>query len=84
MTVRVLSTRLMWNGTPEELLRACKMSVWQFDHLVEGQRPFERYATAVAPSPVIDLTAGFAAYEEKLQAKSPQFCKDLRPEGAQT
>ena len=62
---------------PRELFRACKVSVWQFDHLVEGQRPFERYAAAVAPSPVIDLTAGFAAYQEKLRAKSPQFCKDL-------
>jgi CelD/BcsL family acetyltransferase involved in cellulose biosynthesis len=62
---------------PRELLRACRMSVWQFDHLVEGQRPFERYAAAVAPSPVIDLTGGFAAYQEKLRARSPQFGKDL-------
>jgi CelD/BcsL family acetyltransferase involved in cellulose biosynthesis len=31
----------------------------------------------VAPSPAIDLTDGFAAYQEKLRAKSPQFCKDL-------
>jgi CelD/BcsL family acetyltransferase involved in cellulose biosynthesis len=62
---------------PRELLRACKMSVWQFDNLVEGQGPFERYAAAVAPSPVIDLTDGFAAYQEKLRTKSPQFCKDL-------
>jgi CelD/BcsL family acetyltransferase involved in cellulose biosynthesis len=64
-----------WN--PRELLRACKLSVWQFDHLVEGQRPFERYAVAVAPSPVIDLTDGFAAYQEKLRVKSPKFCKNL-------
>jgi CelD/BcsL family acetyltransferase involved in cellulose biosynthesis len=66
---------LEWD--PPELLRACKVSVWHFDHLAEGQRPFERYATAVAPSPAIDLTDGFAAYQEKLRAKSPQFCKDL-------
>ena len=69
---------------PRELFRACKVSVWQFDQLVEGQRPFERYATAVAPSPVIDLTAGFAAYQEKLRARSPQFCKDLARRDAQT
>jgi CelD/BcsL family acetyltransferase involved in cellulose biosynthesis len=62
---------------PRELLRACNVSVWQFDHLVEGQRPFERYAVAVTPSPVIDLTDGFVAYQEKLRVKSPQFCKDL-------
>jgi CelD/BcsL family acetyltransferase involved in cellulose biosynthesis len=62
---------------PRELFRACKVSVWQFDHLVEGQRPFERYAAAVAPSPVMDLSDGFADYQEKLWARSPQFCKDL-------
>ncbi len=62
---------------PRELLRACKLSVWQFDCLAEGQRPFERYAAAVVPSPVIDLTDGFAAYQEKLRVKSPKSCKDL-------
>jgi hypothetical protein len=36
---------------PRELFRAWKVSVWQFGHLAEGQRPFERYAAAVAPSP---------------------------------
>jgi len=62
---------------PRELLRACKVSVWQFDHLVAGQRPFERYTAAVAPSPVIDLTGGFAAYRQKLQVRSAKFCREL-------
>ena len=60
-----------------ELLRACQLSVWQFDCLAEGQLPFQRYAAAVAPSPVIDLTDGFVAYQEKLRARSPRFCEDL-------
>ena len=60
-----------------ELLRACRISVWQFDHLVQGQRPFDCYKTAVAASPVIDLTNGFLAYREKLQIESPKFYKDL-------
>lgn len=60
-----------------ELLRACNISVWQFDNLVEGQRPFERYAVAVTPSPVIDLTDGFAAYQEKLRIKSSKFLRQL-------
>ena len=64
-----------WNS--QEILRACKISVWHFDNLVEGQQPFERYAVAVAPSAVIDLTEGFAAYQEKLRVKSPQFCKNI-------
>jgi CelD/BcsL family acetyltransferase involved in cellulose biosynthesis len=60
-----------------ELLRACKIAVWQFDHLVDGQRPFERYKIAATPSPVIDLADGFPAYREKLRAKSPQFYRDI-------
>ena len=60
-----------------ELLRSCRLSAWQFDCLVEAQQPFGRYVSAVAPSPAIDLAGGFPAYREKLQAKSPKFCKDL-------
>ena len=66
---------LEWDS--RELLRACNISVWHFDHLVEGQRPFERYAAAVASSPVIDLTDGFVAYQEKLRIKSSKFFRQL-------
>ena len=69
------ATGAEWDS--RELLRACKIAIWQFDNLVEGQLPFDRYKVAVAPSPVIDLTDGFAAYHEKLRVKSPQFSKDL-------
>lgn len=62
---------------PRTLLRACEISVWQFDHLVAGQRPFERYHAAVAPSPIIDLAGGFEAYYAGLRSSSPQFCKDV-------
>jgi CelD/BcsL family acetyltransferase involved in cellulose biosynthesis len=62
---------------PEELLRGCRLSVWQFDHLVAGQKPFERYQAALAPSPVMDLSDGFAAYQARLTAKSPRFSRDI-------
>ncbi len=62
---------------PRALLRACQVSVWQFDSLVAGQRPFEPYAMTMTPSPVIDLASGFDAYQEKLLITSPRFCKDL-------
>jgi CelD/BcsL family acetyltransferase involved in cellulose biosynthesis len=60
-----------------ELLRACQLSVWKFDHLVDGQHPFGRYRMAVVPSPVIDLTGGFSSYYEKLGTRSPQFRRNL-------
>ena len=63
---------------PREILRACKIAVWQFDNLVEGQAPFEPYATAAVSSAAIDLTSGFAAYQKRLQARSAKFCRNIR------
>ena len=60
-----------------ELLRACRISVWQFDHLVNGQQPFEAHRSAVIPSPTIDLADGFDSYFKKLRAESPRFCSGL-------
>ena len=62
---------------PRELLRACQVSVWQFDNLIAGQRPFERYMAAMFPSPIIDLSGGFEVYEKKLRMKSPKFCREI-------
>lgn len=59
------------------LLRACRLSVWKFDHLVDGQQAFDPYRAAVTPSPVIDLAGGFDAYYESLSARSPQLCKNI-------
>jgi CelD/BcsL family acetyltransferase involved in cellulose biosynthesis len=59
------------------LLRACGISAWQFDHLVAGQKPFEPYQAAVAPSPVVDLSRGFAAYHASLRAAAPSFCREM-------
>jgi CelD/BcsL family acetyltransferase involved in cellulose biosynthesis len=62
---------------PRMLLRACGISVWQFDHLAAGQQLFQPYQAAVLPSPVIDLVDGFDAYCQELQASSPRFGKDV-------
>jgi CelD/BcsL family acetyltransferase involved in cellulose biosynthesis len=59
------------------LLKACGISVWQFDHLAAGQRGFSPYQTALYPSPVIDLSRGFAAYQEALRATSPSLISGL-------
>ena len=59
------------------LLRACGVSAWEFDHLVSGQKPFERYQAAFAASPFMDLSSGFAAYHATLKANSPSSCSQL-------
>ncbi|AEV83996.1 hypothetical protein ACWT_2974 [Actinoplanes sp. SE50] len=51
-----------WDFDPTALLRACKLPVWEYDHLMAGQ--FGRFHTAVAGSPLMNLTDGYAAYVE--------------------
>ncbi|HEX2301675.1 MAG TPA: GNAT family N-acetyltransferase, partial [Pseudonocardiaceae bacterium] len=62
---------------PQQLLRACDLSVWTFDHLVDGQKPFEPYQMMRAPSPVMDLEQGFEAYVATLRSRSPQLIRNI-------
>jgi CelD/BcsL family acetyltransferase involved in cellulose biosynthesis len=62
---------------PRELLRGCQLSAWRFDNLIAGQRPFAPYHAAMAATPIIDVSDGFDAYNEKLRLKSPRFCREL-------
>ncbi|MFJ3673054.1 GNAT family N-acetyltransferase [Streptomyces sp. NPDC090106] len=58
-----------------ELLRACGLAVWEFDHLVEGQRPFAADATGGFPSPVMDVDQGYEAYLGHLRSHAPKFTR---------
>ncbi|MHA5048161.1 GNAT family N-acetyltransferase [Streptomyces sp. SD15] len=60
---------------PQELLRACGLSVFEFDHLVEEQKPFGRYVTGTFASPVVDLKDGGGTYAEWLRAAYPGLAK---------
>ncbi len=59
----------------QELLRACGLAVWEFDHLAEGQKPFESGATGSYPSPVIDVDQGYEAYLRHLRSHAPKFTR---------
>jgi len=62
---------------PRQLLHGCHISAWRFDNLIVGQQPFAAYHSTVITTPLIDLSDGFESYYEKLQVKSPRFCKEL-------
>ncbi|EKX65461.1 GNAT family N-acetyltransferase [Streptomyces ipomoeae] len=64
---------LTWDA--KELLRACRLAVWEFDHLAEGQTPFRDHVTGTFPSPVMDLEQGYEAYLSQLRARSPKFVR---------
>jgi CelD/BcsL family acetyltransferase involved in cellulose biosynthesis len=54
-----------------DLLRACRLAFWEFDHLVAEQAPFSGFHRRLAASPALDLSGGFAAWRKaKLDAGS--------------
>ncbi len=60
----------------DQLLRACRLSGYEFNHLLASQEPFQPYHQRQAPSPIIDLSAGYESYrKERREAGSEQLKK---------
>lgn len=59
-----------------QLLRACRLPVWEFDHLLADQRQFWPYHTVQTSSLIMDLSGGYDAYlAERKQATRASFTK---------
>lgn len=56
----VISGEVQWSAA--ELLAACGLRSWCFDHLPADQEPFRAWHREVAESPCMDLSRGFEAY----------------------
>ncbi|RPJ77796.1 MAG: cellulose biosynthesis protein CelD, partial [Acidobacteria bacterium] len=52
-----------WNA--KELLRACGLAVYDFDHLPATQRTFAPYVRSTRPDFLVDLQRGYEAYAEE-------------------
>lgn len=63
---------------PRALLRACRLAVWEFDHLLAEQTALVPYHTETRTQPIADLSAGFDAYAEQIQHSSPTVIKRIR------
>ncbi|WP_214412184.1 GNAT family N-acetyltransferase [Sphaerisporangium fuscum] len=59
---------------PQELMKACGLAVFEFDHLQAGQ-PLVPAKHTRHPSPVIDLSDGYEAYVEVLKRVSGKTYK---------
>jgi CelD/BcsL family acetyltransferase involved in cellulose biosynthesis len=46
-----------------DLLRQCGLVAWHFGHLVASQQPFQPYHWVRSPSPYMDLSHGYEAYQ---------------------
>lgn len=62
----------------KQLMRACGLAMWEFDHLVEDQPAFGSGVTGDFASPVIDLDQGFDAYLAYLRGKSASSVRSMR------
>lgn len=57
-----------------ELIEACGLSAWDFDHLL-ATPPFENHVREAAPSRWIDLSAGYEAYAAERRAAGTEILK---------
>jgi CelD/BcsL family acetyltransferase involved in cellulose biosynthesis len=73
-----------------ELLRACNLAVWPFDHVLASQSMFEEFAEVRTESPIIDLRDGFQAYVDsrkrtgsnrisQMQRKARKIAREVGP-----
>lgn len=53
--------------SPRQMLAACNISSWHFDHLPGGQRAFGEFSWGTKPSPYVDLSEGFQNYRDVLK-----------------
>jgi CelD/BcsL family acetyltransferase involved in cellulose biosynthesis len=61
---------------PMALLKACRLPVWEFDHLMAAQ--FAGFHTSTTPSPLMNLEDGYAAYVENRNTSGDVVKQTLR------
>ena len=70
---------------PAELIRACRLKAWTFDHLLASQSWFEPFRTKTDLSPIINVSQGFEAYASSCpatrsaQRMSRRLARELGP-----
>ncbi|MFE6407444.1 GNAT family N-acetyltransferase [Streptomyces sp. NPDC057837] len=62
----------------EPLLRACGLTVWEFDNLVGDAPPFSPFARRFHPSAVMDVSDGYEQYKARVSQNSKRFLGDMR------
>lgn len=68
---------LVWNV--DELMRGCRLTAWDFDHLITSQEAFSPHHWLTDESPYLDLSNGFDAYlSEMNKSKSNHIKNALR------
>lgn len=61
--------------TPLDLMRAARLNVWSFDHLVDGQGRFAAHVVGQGGSPTIDLSGGYQKYVDDKRAAGSDYIR---------
>ena len=68
---------LVWSV--DDLMRGCRLTAWDFDHLITSQEAFSPHHWLTDDSPYLDLSNGFDAYVAEIhRTKSKQIKNVLR------
>lgn len=65
-----------WDGAG--LVRGSRLRAWTFTHLPAAQGPLAAFATAHDASPYLDLSGGYAAYEQGRRAAKSDVLSQVR------
>jgi CelD/BcsL family acetyltransferase involved in cellulose biosynthesis len=65
---------------PLEILKACSLVAWDFDHLITSQTFFAPFYLSQDVSPILDLANGFDAYSASIHAARAESIKLRRLE----
>lgn len=60
-----------------ELLRACRLTSFEFGHLLASQAPFQSYHSTRADSHYMDMSRGFAGYTSGLRRSGSHLLRDI-------
>jgi CelD/BcsL family acetyltransferase involved in cellulose biosynthesis len=60
---------------PRDLLRACGLAAWDFNHLPADQKSFTGFQRSQNRSPIINLTAGYENYVQERRAAGTEQIK---------
>lgn len=78
----IVATGTPWSG--DELLRACGLRRFCFQHLLAQQTPLLNQPTVAQPSPVADLAQGYAAYRAELKLRGQNELERTVKKGQKT
>ncbi len=61
---------------PLELMTACGINAWDFDHLVTAQEQFRPHWGQIEESPIIEVDGGFEVYQERRRGRGVKQYRD--------